>query len=181
MGAAQIAGLDVSDGTEAILIAGIGAGCEPQALRTFTQGQFWESYPDLLAASRYIPPTDADVVATPIGPLVAPCAEARGLRASGDVVTLVCDGTAYVSQAGAEWVPLPAPDAAAVATDGTDVLVAHRSDACPGLTLTGFAAGSPDAPAEPTCADGDPAQPTALVLTASGPMIWSAEALTTLP
>lgn len=181
IGASQIAALDASDQTEAILIAGVGPECEPQALRTFTQGQFWESYPDVLAASRYIPPTDADVVATPIGPLAAPCADARGLRANGDVVALVCGGTAFVSRAGAEWVALPAPDAAAVATDGVDVLVAHRSDACPGLTLTGFAAGSPDAPAEQTCADGDPAQPTAIALIASGTPVWSGEALTSAP
>lgn len=174
-GAAQIAALDASDQTEAILVAGVGPACEPQALRTFTQGQFWESYPDVLAASRFVPPTDDDIVTTPIDPLAAPCADARGLRANGDLVTLVCNGTAYVSGAGAEWVALPAPDAAAVATDGVDVLVAHRSDACPGLTLTGFAAGAPDAPAEPTCADGDPAQPTALALTAAGAVVWSGE------
>lgn len=178
LGAAQLAALESSDQTEAILIAGVGADCEPQALRTFTQGQFWESYPDVLGAARYVPPTDADVVATPIGPLTAPCAEARGLRAAGEVVALVCDGAAYASLAGAEWVALPAADAAAVATDGADVVVAHRSDACPGVTLTRFAGASPDAPAEATCSDGDPAQPTALALTTAGPVVWSADALT---
>lgn len=178
LGAAQLAALEASDQTEAILIAGVGADCEPQALRTFTQGRFWESYPDVLAASRYSPPTDADVVSTPIGPLAAPCAEARGPRAAGEVVALVCDGAAYASLAGAEWVALPAPDAAAVATDGADVVVAHRSDACPHLTVTRFAGASPDAPGEATCADGDPAQPTALALTAAGPVVWSAETLT---
>lgn len=178
LGIAQLTALDAFDQTAGQLVAGVGPSCEPQALRTFTQGQFWESYPDVLAGARFVALADPATVQLPSGPVAAPCAEARGVRAQGDAVALVCDGTAHVALAGAEWVALPAPDAAAVATDGTDVVVAHRSDACPALTLTAFAGASPDAPGEPTCVDGDPAQPTALALTSSGTVVWSGEILT---
>lgn len=170
-GVTQLASLDAFAQTEAEIVVGVGATCEPQAMRTFTQGQFWEPYPDVLAASRFVGLNDTATVQLPSGAVDAPCGDARGLRAAGETVVLVCDGVAFVSRAGAEWVALPAADAAAVATDGTDVLVAHRSDACPALTLTRFTGASPGAP---TCVDGDPTQPIALALTPAGPIIWSA-------
>ncbi len=115
--AAQLASIEAFDQTEADLIVGVGANCEPQALRTFTQGQFWEPNPGVLAASRFVALADPATVVTPAGPIAAPCAQAHGLRARGDLIALVCDGVAYVA-GGDAWVALPAPDAVAVAIDG---------------------------------------------------------------
>ncbi|CAN5424346.1 hypothetical protein BH10ACT5_BH10ACT5_08910 [soil metagenome] len=175
-GASQLAALDSLDQTEAEIIGGVGPTCEPQALRTFTQGQFWDSYPDVLAASRFVALTDPAIVQQPAGPVAAPCAEAQGLRTQGDLVALVCDATAYVSRAAGEWVALPAPDAAAVAIDGDAVLVAHTSGECNGLSLTRYAAADPAQPEPPRCSEGaDPSQPTAIAPTDAGTLIWSGE------
>ena len=178
-GASQLVALDSFDQTEAEIIVGVGPTCEPQALRTFTQGRFWDSYPDALAASRFVALTDSATVQQPAGPVAAPCAEARGLRAQGDLVALVCDSTAYVSRAGGEWVTLPAPDAAAVAIDGDAVLVAHSSDECNGLALTRYAAADPAQPEPPSCTEGaDPSEVIAIAPTPSGVALWSGDTLT---
>src|SRR3546814_11031113 len=57
-GIGQVISLDSFAGTEAETVARMGAGCETQALRTFTQGEFWEPYPEVLAASRYADPAE---------------------------------------------------------------------------------------------------------------------------
>lgn len=178
--AAQLASLDAFSQTEAEIVVGVGPTCESQAMRTFTQGQFWESYPDALAASRFVSITDPATVQLPSGPAAAPCADARGLRAQGDRVALICESTAFVATEG-EWATLPAPDAAAVAIEGPDVIVAHATVDCAGLTVTSYPGGDAAA-TQSTCAAGlDPAAPAAIAVTTSGVAVWSGDATTVIP
>lgn len=177
--AAQLASIEAFDQTEADLVVGVGANCEPQALRTFTQGQFWESNPDVLAASSFVALADPATVATPAWPVAAPCAQAHSLRTGGDLAALVCDGTAYVADAGGTWVALPAPEAATVAIEADTVLVAHADDACAGLALTRYAVGGQSQLAPPACTDLEAATaPSAIAAAESGPYVWSADTVT---
>lgn len=180
-GVAQIASLDALPDDAAEVVAALDPGCATQALRSYTGGDFWEPYPEVLAGSRYVDVADAAVVHLSTGPLEAPCASASGLRAGGDVVALICDRVPYV-RTGAKWMALPAPDAAAVAISGSDVLVGHISDGCGGLTLTRFFGASADAAERAGCADvPDPAASTAIAAWSDGTLVWSGDALVTVP
>lgn len=190
LGLAQVAGVDALAEGEAGVVAGIGAACEGQYLRTFTQGEFWESYPGLLAASRFIDAADPATVHLPAGEVGAPCAEAHGLRAAGDIVALVCEAVAYL-WSGGSWVALPTPAVAAVAVDRGDVLVAARPEepeaseepeepdaTCAGLAVTRFPAGTPGAGIPAGCAEiPDAAAPAALAMSPDGLVVWSGDAM----
>lgn len=180
-GVTQLVALDTFAQTQAQIVAAVGSSCEPQALRTFTQGQFWDSYPDVLAASRFISITDPSTVQLPSGLMAAPCADAQGLRAQGDVVALICNSTAFVAT-GSEWVAMPAPDAAALTIAGDSVLLAHAAADCSGLSLTRFADGDPAQPEPAGCLEGiDPTQPLAVTSTPAGTLVWSGDTISLFP
>ncbi|KQP69526.1 hypothetical protein ASF40_16840 [Microbacterium sp. Leaf288] len=180
IGITQVQTLEAFSARDAELVAAM-AGCEPQALRTYTRGEFWDSYPDVLAASRYIEPSDPGSVHFPSGPVPAPCPAAFGLHAFGDVVTLICDGRAW-SWSGEEWVALAPENALAVAVDGSDVLVAHRADDCAGVAVARVAAGTPDVASPVGCAEGtDAAAPVAIATRGDGVVAWIGDALVGIP
>lgn len=174
-GIAQVISLSTFAGTEAEMIAAMGAKCEIQALRTFTQGEFWDSYPDVLAGATYRGIDDSAELVTPEGPKPAPCADPRSVRAAGDAVALVCDGAAKVST-GADWRDLGPASAVALTTDA--VLVAGTDDGCDGLALTRHPlAGGPAQPAG--CATGvDPATPLAISPDGTSTWVWSGTTVT---
>src|SRR5690606_7419317 len=62
LGIGQLSALNTFAGDQSEIVASMGETCDVQALRTFTQGQFWEPYPEVLAVSRYLEPTDATTV-----------------------------------------------------------------------------------------------------------------------
>ncbi|MDZ8201342.1 hypothetical protein RZO50_07435 [Microbacterium sp. SSW1-59] len=176
---AAVASLDAFADTEAEMVVGVGEDCTTQGWRTFTQGTFWEPYDDLvLSAGRYISPVDAAIVETPSGAVDAPCSEARGLRASGDVVALICDAQAWVLGAdGQTWAPVA--DAAAVSVDGADIVLAGSSPDCDGVSLTRYLGADPEAAQPVGCAEGTAADaPTAIAATADGFVVWAGEDLT---
>ena len=180
--AAQLASIEPFDQTEADLVVGGGATCEPQALRTFTQGEFWEPSADVLATSSFITPGDPATVGTPAGQIAAPCAHAQGMRAVGYQRAIVCEGVAYASNDGGTWLALLAPDAVAVAIDGDGVLVAHVADGCAGLTLTRYASADNAGPAPARCAEGiDVALPSAIASASGGTIVWSNDAVILVP
>ncbi|MAP64007.1 MAG: hypothetical protein CMH34_09765 [Microbacterium sp.] len=180
---AAVASLDAFADTEAEMVVGVGEDCGTQGWRTFTQGAFWEPYDDLvLSAARYISPTDPAVVEQPAGPIDAPCAEARGLRASGETVALVCDAQAWVLDAtGTSWTPISAAGVGAVAIDGADVVVAGAAPDCEGVALTRYADADPGRSSPAGCApEADPTGALAITPTADGIVLWSGDTLTTV-
>lgn len=178
-GIAQVQALDGFSTQDAEMVAAM-VGCETQALRTYTFGEFWEPYPDVLAQSRFVDATDAATVVLPSGPVPAPCDTASGLRASGDVVALLCDGRAW-RWAADEWQPLAPEGAITLAVDGADVIVAHHSPDCAGIALSRIGASDPDTVIGSACVEGvDPAAPTAIAL-AGDVWLWSGDSLASVP
>lgn len=163
-------------GAEGEIIASMGAECEVQALRTFTQGQFWAPYPDVLAASTYVDPTDAGSIMRPGGPVAAPCNDARRLRSAGGLTALVCEGVAYVLGADAAWQPLSTDSVTALAVSDGGVIVSHRTASCTGLTVTSFEDATNATIEELGCLEvTDPAAPTALIVTDDTLFAWSGD------
>lgn len=181
VGIAQVASLDGLSADAAEAVAAVGSDCEPQALRSYTNGEFWASYPDVLAASRYVDLADpATVQLGAAGPVDAPCDLAHGLRALRQTVALVCDEIAYVWRDD-EWAALPGTDAAAVAIAGSDVYSAHVTAECAGLTLTRFSGGDPDDGSSAGCAEvEDAASPAAVVVQGDDILVWSGDDLVTV-
>ena len=129
-GIAQVLTLDPFAGDQAEVVALVGAGCEVQALRTFTSGRFWEPYAEVLAASTYLDPVNAGMLVRPAGAVATPCEEPWGLRARAGTVALVCEGVAYrLDPSG--WVALSGADAVAVAVapDAVSVVTAGAAEA----------------------------------------------------
>ncbi|MGQ2916184.1 hypothetical protein [Microbacterium aurantiacum] len=168
----QIASLDPLAGTEAEMVAAMGEACETQALRTYTQGTYWDSYPDVLPAIRYIDPLDPAAVHIGGGQTTeAPCANPTGLRASGDVVALICDGIAH-SWIDGSWQPIEVAGAAALAATPPSLLIAHTDAACPGLAITEVA----DTMALVGCLpEVDPAAPLAITREGEAIRAWSGD------
>lgn len=170
LGIRQVASLDPFDTAQAEMVAGMGEDCAPEALRTFTGGDFWESYDDVLAASTYVDPNDPARVVTPDGAIDAPCGQAWGLRSDGGTVALICEGAAYTLD-GDTWSQLSHDGtAAALAVDGGTVYVA--------------AEGAPDCGGLAVLRDGSPvlcaaeaSAPAALDVNGGQGMLWAGDTL----
>lgn len=169
---AQVRALTPLADTQATAIADVGDDCETQALQTFTDGAFWSPYEKVLAASTYL---EADAVVIDGTALAAPCAEPWSLRASGDTVAFVCDGTAYETTGG-QTTPIGDGVVALDIHDG-DVIAASVAPDCDGLQLTALSGDGQ----EIACVDADAAAPTALALTDDAIWLWNADALTSAP
>lgn len=156
---------------QATLVADVGEECETQALRTFTDGEFWSPYDDVLAASAYL---TGDTVVIDGVSLDAPCSEPWGLRSSGDTVAFVCDGVAYATTDG-QTTRLGDGVVALDILDG-DIVAATVAPDCDGLQLTVLPTG--DALG---CVAADPVSPSAVALTDDTVWLWNSDALTSTP
>lgn len=167
----QIASLDAhEDGAE--LVGGVAEACTPASLRSFSAGAQWESYEDTLARSRYLDLADPGVVHTRIGEIAAPCVDATGLRAWGELVALVCDGQAW-RQTNETWTALELTNVKTLAIDDAELIIGHQSDDCAGLALSRV---SGTATAVIGCAENvDVAQPIAVAATDDGVAVWAAD------
>jgi hypothetical protein len=182
LGIGQITAVDSFTPTEGQVIASIGSGCAPAALRTYTQGEFWESYPEVLTPARYIDAADPSKVRLGAESVVAPCAAAYGLRASGSTVALVCDGAAYVLGNGADWRAVTTEGAVAVAASSAEVVVASRTEGCAGIAITRFPGADPAIARPQGCAEGlDASTPVAIAIASEGIRLWSGDEVRLLP
>lgn len=162
-------------GTEAEMVADL-AECEPEWLRTFTQGDFWELYPDLLEQATYPAPDDPAVLITPAGDVPLPCAAPTSIRIGSQQTALVCDGVPQVRIGSAAWSPLPVDQVVAVDVLGRSTAVARVDpEACAdGLALAWIDGDAAVAPAG--CLDGaDPAAPTAIAALDDVLVVWSGD------
>jgi len=132
-GIAQLFSLTSFGGRNATAVVDLGASCTKNTLRTYTDGQFWEPYPDIFAVDTYALPGERTVMVDGTR-ISTPCATPWGLRSAGGVTALICEGTAYRLD-GQTWTPLSA-DARAVAVTAAGVYVAHTDAACPGIRIT---------------------------------------------
>ncbi len=179
-GIGEVLSLDAFAGTEAEMIARMGSACEIQALRTFTQGEFWEPYPDVLSASRYVDPANTSTVQSPDGTVSAPCADPRSFRAARATIALVCDGQAQVLRDGA-WVPIGAPSTVGLAATADAVVTVSVQEGCDGAAVSRLS-GADLATESLGCIPGvDPTQPLAVAIDEDSIILWSADALHRLP
>jgi hypothetical protein len=88
----QVLTLESFAGNQAQAVMAVGDECSVDGFRTFTQGQFWEAYPEVLEQAVYILPGDQTTIVTPGGEAVAPCAEPRALQSTSGELALLCDG-----------------------------------------------------------------------------------------
>lgn len=173
LGIGQLVALNPFADGQAEIIATMGEDCEVQALRTFTQGQFWESYPEVLAASQYVDPADAGSIVRAGSSIAAPCADALSLHVAESALTTVCDGTAYVLDQDAEWQALLATNVVAVNLDGGEVVVAHVSEQCDGVAVTRYTSAG-EAAQDVGCADVEELNAPAAIAGSDGDiLIWS--------
>lgn len=158
--------------TQADLVADMGEDCETQALRTFTSGEFWSPYEDLLARSTY----RVDGTVFDDGERYdAPCDEPWGLRATRELSSLICDGTASAYRDG-EWDEL-ADGVIAVAVHDGAVFAASVVTECEGVQVTRHAEET-DVVGCVTTADAE--APAALAVTDDAVWLWSGDSLDAL-
>ena len=149
---AQVASLDQIAAHAASMVTEVGADCTPTGMRTFTDGKFWEPYAGSIDPARYLSFTDASKVVSPGDDYAAPCPDAHSLRASGDLVAVVCDAVADV-RVGDDWTALSVSNVAALGIYRGDLYVAHTgAEGCDGIAVTRFAGGDAAASADAGCA-----------------------------
>lgn len=168
LGVGQILALAPLAGSEAELIALVGADCEPQALRTFTQGEYWESFPDALDGATYVTPGEPGGIATPAGVVAAPCGEPWGLRSAEGRAALVCEGVVQTLE-GSDWTA-GADGATAVSVSADGVSTARATPDCAGLVI--------EADGGSRCVEEAPAAgPTAILRDGPVTIVWSGDTL----
>lgn len=138
-GVAQILSLTSFGGRNATAVTALGASCTLNTLRTYTDGQFWEPYPDIFAADTYVLPGERAVIVDGTR-IAAPCASPWGLRSANSTTALICDDIAYRLD-GQNWTRLAA-GARAVAVAARTVYIAQTDAACTGIRITAHSSGA---------------------------------------
>ena len=180
LGISQVMGISAFSPIDAEVIAAVGPTCEVQALRTYTDGQFWEPYPEILAAASYLETIDSTILVSAEERLPPPCPNAHGFRTSGDVAALICDGSVWL-RIGEEWVVSAVNDVSALDIAAPDVWVAFRDESCEGLAVSRVMA-MPGSIAQPTgCVQGaDRAAAAALTVLNGTVLLWAGDDIVSL-
>lgn len=170
----EILALEPFLASEAEIVAARGGGCGVEALRTFTQGEFWSPYPEVLSASTYL---DESTIHRRGTPTEAPCANPHGLQAAGDTLTVVCDGRA-LALTDAGWWTSPTVGVVDAAPVGEQIAVAALTDDCAGVEVSRETPGDP-ASESLVCV---PTDSTEIALTISpsdsGIVLWAGDVVT---
>lgn len=183
LGIRQIAGILPLTAGEAQLVAATDAACTTLGLRTYTQGVFWEPYPEVLTGATYLPTADPIAPVTPIGAPPAPCAEPTSLSVSGSYAALLCDQQPYVwsAELGDSWVGIAAASPARAVLVSNDTLTIARASAeCSGLAISSTAASDRSTFTTSCQPDLDPSAPAVLAADPRGVVsLWSGDSLVT--
>lgn len=172
LGMSELMSLGAFTSTEAEMVVKVGPSCEVQALRTFTQGQFWEPYPDVLAASRYVDSASPGVVDLGDDSIAAPCEQASGLRSSGQTLALVCDDSAWQLQA-STWIEIPSAErATALWVEGETVWIVGAGTACDGLSVSQVDTATQEETILAACVASAPDSPAAITVIDDRPVVW---------
>ncbi|MGW8481864.1 hypothetical protein ACWGJP_01900 [Microbacterium sp. NPDC055903] len=170
LGIGQLLAVTPFSGSEAQIVAAVGDACEVQALRTFTQGEFWESYPEVLTTADYVDLAGGIVLG---GETVAsPCSAPLGLHISDASAAVVCDGVAFAWESSA-WAPIGAAGAVAAVPADDGYVVARKVDACDGILISrsGVATGAAE-----TCAEVvDASASMTIAVDGDEVLIWSGD------
>ncbi|MGH7291888.1 MAG: hypothetical protein ACREJT_11800, partial [Myxococcota bacterium] len=151
-------------------------------LRTYTQGDFWEQYPEVLSGASYLPPGNPAAAVTALGAPTAPCAEPTSLSVQEDAAALVCDNVPYLwmESAGAGWVEIPAAPARSVLISNGTLTLARATAECDGIAVSTTPVVDPSA-FQTSCQAGlDPASAIALAAGPDGVLMWSGDSVNRL-
>ncbi|WP_322409919.1 hypothetical protein [Microbacterium invictum] len=172
LGMSELMSLGAFTSTEAEMVVKVGPSCEVQALRTFTQGQFWEPYPDVLAASRYVDSANSGVVDLGDDSIAAPCEEASGLRTAGETIALLCDDSAW-QLASSTWIEIPSAErATALWVEGETVWIAGAGSACDGLSVSQVDTATQEETVLAACVASALDSPAAITVVDDRPVLW---------
>ena len=175
LGIGQVMAMSAFSTVDVEMVAAVGPECEVQALRTFTDGEFWEPYPEVLATSSYIDPSDPSTLILGSDTSSAPCPAATGLRTDGDTAALMCDGVAY-TRSGTDWIALEPTGVAALTLVSSDIVLAHADGACLGTAVTRIPPGEPTAVQPVGCVAGtEPTAASGITTRNGGVVLWSGE------
>jgi hypothetical protein len=181
LGITQVAGLLPFELGEAELIAATGPECSAQGLRTYTQGEFWGAYPEVLDDVSYVRPTEAAELVSTAGAPQAPCNGPTSLSVDGTTAALVCGTTPHVWSAdtGTEWVEVSATPTRAVHVAGGTLTLARATADCTGTAISTASVTDPGALQTACLAGVDPAASATFAADPRGGVIlWAGETLT---
>lgn len=137
----QILSVDLVDADQIDLVVLVGAECDPSVLTSFTAGEYWQQYPERLAAATYLDgetPAKIIVAGTALAP---PCEAPLELSSSTTGLAVRCaDITAASTGATGSWravTPL-ALFALTSSNDSPIVLGGVTAAGCDGLVITSF-------------------------------------------
>lgn len=164
--------LALSDATDTRVSAVVGAGanCAIGAYSSFTGGQFWQEYPQNLAAASYIDPADRSKIHTSAGAEAAPCPAALQLASGANSTAVLCDGTVFTRAGSGTWASAPVPGVLALtASDSGYTLAVANVAGCAGVSIQSLPVGG-----SPTVVGCDAAAtaPTAVTLAQQGQSLW---------
>lgn len=176
LGIGQVMGMSAFSAVDVEMVAAVGPECEVQALRTYTDGEFWEPYPEVLVTSSYID-NDRSALILAGESSVAPCPAATSLSADGDTAALICAGIAW-TRSGSDWTTLGLSSVIALTLVGSDVFIARADDTCEGIAVSRVPGTDPSAVQPLGCVAGTyPATPTAITNRNGDVVVWSGEVI----
>jgi hypothetical protein len=146
-GVHQILNLSADAGSVSV-VARIGAECSLDVLKSFTDGEFWNSDPSAVSGVTLLDPSDAGIVHTADGPLRAPCSAAHQVQERDDALVVLCNDQLFESTGAAgAWLSVSVPSLLAIAPSdaGYTLAVADLPD-CAGISVQTLPAPSGTAP-----------------------------------
>ncbi|WP_308467863.1 hypothetical protein [Rathayibacter soli] len=146
-GASAIIRLSVQSATQIDAVALAAAGCAPEFIRSYVNGDNWATYPTQLAGTWYFNPANAAVVHSPQGDKPAPCPTVVGLapRDATSAAVLCSNHTVFrTADAGATWgAATTVTGAVAISSSGAGYAAASVGVTdCAGISLAALDAAS---------------------------------------
>lgn len=179
-GIAQVRALSGLSGADAELVVDL-ADCTPQLLRTFTQGRFWDPYPDLLARATYPAGSAPTVLDSPSGEIPLPCAAPASVRVGAQQTAVICEGVPYTRVGTGAFAPLPLANAVALDVLGRETAVARvDAGACDGALSLSWVDAAGVVSATECVAGTDPAAPAAVAAFDDETVVWSGETVVSI-
>jgi len=156
--------------TQVSAVVGTGGNCAIGAYSSFTGGQFWQAYPDNLAAANYIDPADRAKIHTSAGAQDAPCPAALQLASGSNSTAVLCADTVFTRAGAGTWASASVPGVLALtASDAGYTLAVANVAGCPGVSIQSLPVGG--APTQTGC-DAAVTQPSGVTLSQTGANLW---------
>lgn len=137
LGIHEVLALSAVDDTTARVVVRVGEACGTTAIATFTEGDFWNEYPETVADFAYADPATGTTVQVDGVAVTAPCVQVRQVQQRSDSTGALCDDALLELPTGsAAWLSMTVPHIAAIAAsdDGYTLARSGVSD-CAGLAI----------------------------------------------